>query len=221
MLDRADGMDEIQSHIVDGNNEPHSKVGDDGDSSGTEEIDVDNCDTDGFGEAKQNEEADNLEDGQRILPSDDGVVACEQTEDRKSTEDGQKILPTENGYIADPNETIDPDMTIDPNATKETTAPEERSEINNKDAEENVHCHSYGATNNDNVNADTENKNNTKRKRLGIFGPQFKRRKLSVKLQDLSVDLAMPINKEDVLNVQKEQESDESFIVQYCCNKCQ
>ena len=40
-------------------------------------------------------------------------------------------------------------------------------------------------------------------------------------MQDLSVDLAMPLNKDDVFNVQKEQESEENFIVQYCCNKCQ
>ena len=31
----------------------------------------------------------------------------------------------------------------------------------------------------------------------------------------------MPLNKDDVFNVQKEKESEENFIVQYCCNKCQ
>ena len=116
-LDRADGMAQLQSNIVDGNNEPERQISDDGHSSGTEEIDVDNCVSDGFGEAEQNEDPENLDDGQRILPSDDGVVACEQTEDSKCAEDVQKILPTEDGYIADPNKTIDPDMTIDPNAT--------------------------------------------------------------------------------------------------------
>ena len=31
----------------------------------------------------------------------------------------------------------------------------------------------------------------------------------------------MPLNKDDVLKLQKEQESEDNFIVQYCCNKCQ
>ena len=42
-LDGADGMDQLQSNIVDGNSEPESKKSDAGHSSGTEEIDVDNC----------------------------------------------------------------------------------------------------------------------------------------------------------------------------------
>ena len=137
-LDGADGMDQLQSTIVHGNNEPERQISDDGHSSGTEEIDVDNCDSDGFGEAEQNEEPENLDDGQRILPSDDGVVASEQTEDGKCEEDVQKILPTEDGYIADPNETIDPDMTVDPNATIDPIPAEKGNEIKNNDAEEDV-----------------------------------------------------------------------------------
>ena len=220
-LDGADRMDQLQSNIVDGNNEPERQISDDSHSSGTEEIDVDNCVSDGFGEAEQNEDPENLDDGQRILPSDDGVIACEQTEDGKCAEDVQKILPTEDGYIADLNKTIDPDMTIDPNATIDAMAAEEGNEIKNNDAEEDLHDQRHGETNSENVIEDTEKGSTPKRRRLGIFGPKCKRQKVSVKLQDLSVDLAMPLNKDDVFNVQKEQESEENFIVQYCCNKCQ
>ena len=220
-LDGTDGMGELQSNIVDGNKEPESQISDDGQSSGTEEIDVDNCESDGSVEAERNKQVDMLEDGQRILPSDDGVHGCKESEDANSVKNDQKILPTEDGDIADQDGIIDPDMTIDPNATIDPTAAEERNELNEKEAQEDVPGESHDATNNDNVIVDTESESKTKRKRLGIFGPQFKRRKLSVKLHELSVDLAMPINKEDVVNVQKEDESEESFIVQYCCNKCQ
>ena len=155
-LDRADGMDQLQSNIVDGNKEPERPISDDGLSSGTEEIDVDNCDIDRFGEADQNEEPENLDDSQRILPSDDGVIACEQSEDGKCEEDVQKILPAEDGYIADPNETIDPDITIDPNATIDPMAAAEGNEIKNNDAEEDVNDQRHGENNSENVIEDTE-----------------------------------------------------------------
>ena len=189
-LDGADGMDQLQSNIVDGNSEPESKKSDDGHSSGTEEIDVDNCDSDGVNLSGKEEEVEKLEDGQRILPS-------------------------ENGEVADPDETIDPDATIDP------TVNEEPKTTKNVVVQEDVHDQRHGETNSENVIEDTENGSTPKRRRLGIFGPKFKCQKVSVKLQDLSVDLAMPLNKDDVFNVQKEQESEENFIVQYCCNKCQ
>ena len=34
-------------------------------------------------------------------------------------EDGQRILPSENGELSDPDETIDPDATIDPTVNAE------------------------------------------------------------------------------------------------------
>ena len=189
-LDGADGMDQLQSNIVDGNSEPERNKFDDGHSSGSEEIDVDNCDNDGVNLIDTEEEVENLEDGQRILPS-------------------------ENGEVADPDETIDPDATINP------TVNQEPKTTKNVVVEEDVHDQRHGETNSENVIEDTENGSTPKRRRLGIFGPKFKRQKVSVYLQDLSVDLAMPLNKDDVFNVQKEQESEKNFIVQYCCNKCQ
>ena len=42
-LDGTDGMDQLQSNIVDGNSEPERNKSDDSHSSGSEEIDVDNC----------------------------------------------------------------------------------------------------------------------------------------------------------------------------------
>ena len=93
-LDGADGMDQLQSNIVDGNSEPESKKSDDRHSSGTEEIDVDNCDSDGVNSSGKEEEVEKLEDGQRILPS-------------------------ENGEVAYPDETIDPDATINPTVNEE------------------------------------------------------------------------------------------------------
>ena len=130
-------------------------------------------------------------------------------------EDSQRILPSENGELSDPDETIDPDATIDPTVNAEPKI------TKNLVVQEDVHDQRHGETNSENVIEDTENGSTQKRRRLGIFGPKFKRQKLSVKLQDVSVDLAMPLNKDDVLKLQKEQESEDNFIVQYCCNKCQ
>ena len=189
-LDGTDGMDQLQSNIVDGNSEPERNKTDDGHSSGSEEIDVDNCDIDGANLSDKEEDVEKLEDGQRILPS-------------------------ENGELSDPVETIDPDATIDPTVNAEPKI------TKNLVVQEDVHDQRHGETNSENVIEDTENGSTQKRRRLGIFGPKFKRHKLSVKLQDVSVDLAMPLNKDDVLKLQKEQESEDNFIVQYCCNKCQ
>ena len=189
-LDRTDGMDQLQSNIVDGNSEPERKKSDDGHSSGSEEIDVDNCDIDGANLSDKEEDVEKLEDSQRILPS-------------------------ENGELSDPDETIDPDATIDPTVNAQPKI------SNNLDVQEDVHDQRHGETNSENVIEDTENGSTQKRRGLGIFGLKFKRQKLSVKLQDVSVDLAMPLNKDDVLKLQKEQESEDNFIVQYCCNKCQ
>ena len=189
-LDGTDGMDQLQSNIVDGNSEPERNKSDDGHSSGTEEIDVDNCDIDGVNLSDKEEGVEKLEDGQRILPS-------------------------ENGELSDPGETIDPDATINPTVNAETKI------TKNLVVQEDVHDQRHGETNSENVIEDTENGSTPKRRRLGIFGPKFKPQKLSVNLQDLSVDLAMPLNKDNVLKLQKEQESEENFIVQYCCNKCQ
>ena len=189
-LDGTDGMDQLQSNIVDGNSEPERNKSDDGHSSGTEEIDVDNCDI-------------------------DGVNLSDKEEDVEKLEDGQRILPSENGELSDPDETIDPDATIDPTVNAEPKI------TKNLVVQEDVHDQRHGETNSENVIEDTENGSTPKRRRLGIFGLKFKRQKLSVNLQDVSVDLAMPLNKDDVLKLQKEQESEENFIVQYCCNKCQ
>ena len=93
-LDGADGMYQLQSNIVDGNSEPENNKSEDSHSSGTEEIDVDNCDSEGANLTDKEEEVDKLEDGQRILPS-------------------------ENEDVADPDETIDPDATIDPTVNDE------------------------------------------------------------------------------------------------------
>ena len=87
-------MDQLQSNIVDGNSEPERNKSDDGHSSGTEEIDVDNCDIDGGNLSDKEEDVEKLEDGQRILSS-------------------------ENGELSDPDETIDPDATIDPTVNAE------------------------------------------------------------------------------------------------------
>ena len=189
-LDRTDGMDQLQSNIVDGNSEPERNKSDDGHSSGSEEIDVDNCDIDGANLSDKEEDVEKLEDGQRILPS-------------------------ENGELSDQDKTIDPDATIDPTVNAEPKI------TKNLVVQEDVHDQKHGETNSENVIEDTENGSTQKRRRLGIFGPKFKHQKLSVKLQDVSVDLAMPLNKDDVLKLQKEQESEDNFIVQYCCNKCQ
>ena len=220
-FDGDDGMFQQDSNIVDDHKEAERQTCDDANSSGTEEIDVDNCDTDGYGEADEKEEADNLEDGQRILPSDEGVIESEQTDNGNTEEDGQKILPTKDTSIAEPSETIDSDMTIDPNGTIDGTAATKGNEIIKNDAEEDVHDQMHGEQKSVNVIQDTEKESTPKRTRLGLFGPKCKRQKLCVKLQDLSVDLAMPINQDDVFNLQKGKESEENYILQYCCNKCQ
>ena len=138
-LDGADGMFQQDLNIVNDKKEAERQISDGNESSGTEEINVDNCDSDGVGEADKKEDTENLDDGQRILPSDEGVVACEQSENGKSEEDVQQILPVEDSSIADPSETIDPDMTIDPNASTDDTVAAEGNEVINNDAEEDVH----------------------------------------------------------------------------------
>ena len=88
-LDGTDGMDQLQSNIVDGNSEPERKKSDDGHSSGSEEIDVDNCDIDGANLSDKEEDVEKLENGQEF---------CHQ----------------KMGELSDPDETIDPDATINP-----------------------------------------------------------------------------------------------------------
>ena len=144
-----------------------------------------------------------------------GVNLNEKEEEVEQLEDGQRILPSENGEVSDPDETVDPDATIDP------TVNEQPNTTKNVVVQEEVHDQRHGETNSENVIEDTGKASTPKRRRLGLFGPQYKRQKLSVNLQDLSVVLARPLKKDDVVNVQKEQESEDNFIVQYCCNKCQ
>ena len=61
-------------------------------------------------------------------------------------------------------------------------AAEEGNEIKNNDAEEDLHDQRHGETNSENVIEDTEKGSTPKRRRLGIFRPKCKRRKVSVKL---------------------------------------
>ena len=144
----------------------------------------------------------------------EGVNLTDKEEEVEKSEDGQRILPSEIGDVADQDETVDPDATINP------TVNGEENTTKNVVVQEDVHGQRHGENNSENVIEDTENGCTPKRTHLGIFGLKFKCQKVSVKLQDLSVDLAMPLNKDDVFNVQKEQETEENFIVQYCCNQC-
>ena len=222
-LDGSDEMDKMQPESNKESSAQTTSKYNDGESSGTEEIDVDNCESDdhNFGEDEQATEP--LQDGQQILQSEekhiDNCESAEQNlgEDEQTEEplqDGQQILPSEDNDDTEPDKavepetTIDPDVTIDPNECEKSGEHEDRMENDLP-------------INTENVIADSPEDATPKKKRLGIFGPKFKRQKVSVKLQDISVDLAMPLNKKSVLNLKKADESQENYIVQYCCKKCQ
>ena len=67
-------------------------------------------------------------------------------------------------------------------------------------------------TNTENVIGDSNRRRYSKKKTSWYFsGQNSNDRKLSVKVQDISVDLAMPLNENSVLNVKKADESQEKL----------
>ena len=112
-------------------------------------------------------------------------------------------------------------MTIDPNECATMIEPGKAQNVHKVTEQTANNTGNKVENNTENVIADSIEEETPKRRRLGIFGPKFKRQKVSVKLQDISVDLAMPLNQESVLNVKKADESQDNYIVQYCCDKCQ
>ena len=222
-LDGSDEMDKMQPESNNESTAKNTSKYNDGESSGTEEIDVDNCESDeqNLGEDEQAEEP--LQDGQQILQSEEKHIDnCESDkqnlgEDKQADEplqDGQQILPSKDNDDTEPDKTVEPETTIDPDVTIDPNECE-------KNGEHEVTTENELPTNTENVIADSPEDATPKRRRLGIFGPKFKRQKVSVKLQDISVDLAMPLNEESILNLKKADESQENYIVQYCCEKCQ
>ena len=97
-LDGSDAMEKLHSEFQkESTGETHSKCND-GESSGTEEIDVDNCESDeqNLGDDEQADEP--LEDGQQILPSEERNVHHGESDYEQADEplqDGQQILPSE------------------------------------------------------------------------------------------------------------------------------
>ena len=201
-LDGSDEMDKMQPESKTESTGNKTSNDNDGESSGTEEIDVDNCDSD---------EQNVGDDGQADEP----------------VQDGQQILPSEDNNNTDPEKTVEGDTTVDPDATIDPNGCDNSGEHGIADKVQNGTEHKEDTTDNkvetntENVIGDSPEEDTPKRRRLGIFGPKFKRQKVSVKLQDISVDLAMPLNENSVLNVKKADESQENYIVQYCCDKCQ
>ena len=59
------------------------------------------------------------------------------------------------------------------------------------------------------------------RMRLGLRGPKACTSKVSVRMHDLNIDLATPLEKNQVFTIQTDDETKDTSIVQYCCNKCQ
>ena len=139
----------------------------------------------------------------------------------------KKILPSKDNDNIDPEKnvdvdtTTDPDVTIDPNECEKSVEHADLEQIHNDTEHTEVTTEIQVTTNTENVIADSPEDDTPKRIRLGIFGPKFKCQKVSVKLQDISVSLAMPLNEDSVLNVKKADESQDNYIVQYCCDKCQ
>ena len=58
------------------------------------------------------------------------------------------------------------------------------------------------------------------RMRLGLRGPKANTSKVTVRICDLNIDLATPLEKNQVFPVQTDDESKDTSIIQYCCNKC-
>ena len=235
-LDGSDEMDKMQLESINKSTGKNTSKCNDGESSGTEEIDVDNCESDEQNLGDDEEAHEPFEDGQKILHSEDKHLDnCESDaqnlgDDEQAEEplqDGQQILPSEendnseNEKTVEGDTTIDPDATIDPNGCDRSVEHEIVDKVQNITEPTEVTTYNKVETNTDNIIADSPEDHTPKRRRLGIFGPKFKRQKVSVKLQDISVDLAMPLNEHSVLNVKKADESQDNYIVQYCCDKCQ
>ena len=59
------------------------------------------------------------------------------------------------------------------------------------------------------------------RMHLGLRGPKACTSKVNVRMRDLNIDLATPLEKNQVFIIQTDDETKDTSIVQYCCNKCQ
>ena len=235
-LDASDEMYKMQPESRNKSTGKSTRNDKDGESSGTEEIDVDNYESDEQNLGDDEEADEPLPDGQKILQSEDDNLdkyesdAQKLADDNQTDEplqDGQKILPSEENEDTSPernvegDSTIDPDATIDPNGCDISGEHDKADQVQNIPEPTECTTDNKMETNTENVIADSPETHTQRGRCLGIFGPKFKRQKVSVKLRDISVDLAMPLNDESVLNVKKADESQENYIVQYCCDKCQ
>ena len=140
------------------------------------------------------------------------VTTC--ADDDEKLEDGQKILSQQDISTTDPDRTIDPDETVDPN----------EDEVGKKDADQ------QSVNNTEKGNKQTESENvigssqeivQPMRMHLGLRGPKACTSKVTVKIRDLNIDLATPLEKNQVFTIQTDDKTKDTSIVQYCCNKCQ
>ena len=140
------------------------------------------------------------------------VTTC--ADDDEKLEDGQKILSQQDITTTDPDRTIDPDETVDLNEHGVGKTDDDKQSVNNTEKEKKQ-------TESENVIGSSQEIVQPMRMHLGLRGPKACTSKVTVRIRDLNIDLATPLEKNQVFTIQTDDETKDTSIVQYCCNKCQ
>ena len=135
-------------------------------------------------------------------------------DDDEKLEDGQKILSQQDITTTDPDRTIDPDETVDLNEHGVGKTDDDKQSVNNTEKEKKQ-------TESENVIGSSQEIVQPMRMHLGLRGPKACTSKVTVRIRDLNIDLATPLEKNQVFTIQTDDETKDTSIVQYCCNKCQ
>ena len=142
------------------------------------------------GDESSLKQEDGNENSENSLQVD--VTKC--ADDDEKLEDGQKILPQQDITTTDPDRTIDPDKTVDPNEHGVGKTDDDQQSVNNTEKEKKQ-------TESENVIGSSQEIVQPMRMHLGLRGPKACTSKVTVRIRDLNIDLATPLEKNQVFTI--------------------
>ena len=167
-----------------------------------------------YEETDENKSSPKQEDGAEKSENSLELNVTTCADDDEKLEDGQKILSEQDISTTDRDRTIDPDETVDPNEDEVGKKEADQQSMNNTEKGDKQ-------TESENVIGSSQEIVQPMRMRLALRGPKACTSKVTVRIRDLNIDLATPLEKNQVFTIQTDDKTKDTSIVQYCCNKCQ